>query len=76
MSTVINIHNAKTNLSKLLERVRKGEEIILAKAGKPCAKLVPIDDAQVRRPGQLRGWRLPDSFFDPLPGEELDAWEK
>lgn len=76
MATVVNVHTAKTNLSKLLDRVRKGEEIVLAKAGKPCAKLVPLDEAQERRPGLLKGWRLPDSFFDPLPAEELDAREK
>lgn len=76
MATVVNVHTAKTNLSKLLDRVRKGEEIILAKAGKPYAKLVPLDEAQERKPGLLKGWRLPDSFFEPLPDAELDAWEK
>ncbi|MBI4189885.1 MAG: type II toxin-antitoxin system Phd/YefM family antitoxin [Betaproteobacteria bacterium] len=76
MVTVVNVHTAKTNLSKLLERVRKGEEIVLAKAGKPCAKLVPLDEARERKPGLLKGWRVPDSFFEPLPAAELDAWEK
>lgn len=76
MATVINVHAAKTNLSRLLDRVRKGEEIVLARAGKPCAKLVPLEDDRARKPGLLKGWRLPDSFFDPLPAEELDAWEK
>jgi len=76
MATFVNVHTAKTNLSRLLDRVRKGEEIVIAKAGKPCAKLVPLDEAQDRKPGLLKGWRLPDSFFDPLPTEELDAWEK
>jgi prevent-host-death family protein len=76
MATVVNVHTAKTNLSRLLDRVRRGEEIVLAKAGKPCAKLVPLDEARERVPGLLEGWRVPDSFFDPLPAEELDAWEK
>lgn len=76
MANVVNVHTAKTTLSKLLERVRKGEEIVLAKAGKPCAKLVPLDEALERKPGALKGWRVPDSFFEPLPPEELDAWEK
>ena len=76
MAAVVNVHTAKTNLSKLLERVRKGEEIVLAKAGKPCAKLVPLDEAQERKPGLLKGWRIPDSFFEPLPAAELDSWEK
>ena len=76
MAAFVNIHTAKTNLSRLLDRVRKGEEIVIAKAGKPCAKLVPLDEAQERKPGLLKGWRLPDSFFDSLPAVELDAWEK
>lgn len=76
MATVVNVHTAKTNLSRLLDRVSKGEEIVLAKAGKPCAKLVPLDEAQERKPGLFKGWRLPDSFFKALPAEELDAWEK
>lgn len=76
MAVIVNVHSAKTNLSRLLNRVSRGEEIILARAGKPCAKLVPLDEAQERTPGLLKGWRLPESFFEPLPDEELDAWEK
>ena len=75
MTTVVNVHTAKTNLSKLLDRVHKGEEIVLAKAGRPYAKLVPLDEARERKPGVLKGWRVPDSFFDPLPAGELDAWD-
>lgn len=74
--TVVNVHQAKTHLSRLLERAHSGEEIILAKAGKPYAKLVPLDEQKPRRaPGQLRGLALSDEFFDPLPEEELTAWE-
>ncbi len=76
MTTVVNVHTAKTNLSKLLDRAHKGEVIVLAKAGKPYAKLVPLDEAQERKPGALKGWRVPDSFFEPLPADEVDAWEK
>ena len=76
MATIVNVHTAKTNLSRLLDRVRKGEEIVLARAGKPCAKLVPLDDARERKPGLLKGWQLPDSFFEPLPPEDLEAWQK
>lgn len=73
---IVNVHEAKTHFSKLLKRAHEGEEIVLAKAGKPYAKLVPIDPAPKRRePGGLEGWVLPDSFFDPLPDDELDAWE-
>lgn len=55
MTATINIHEAKTHLSRLLERAHAGEEIILAKAGKPYAKLVPLDINTPHRPGLLRG---------------------
>lgn len=75
MSEVVNVHEAKTHLSRLLERVRRGEEIILARAGEPIARLVPIQPArQHRQPGRLVG-RVTDAFFEPLPEEELRAWE-
>ncbi|MCL6645754.1 MAG: type II toxin-antitoxin system prevent-host-death family antitoxin [Dehalococcoidia bacterium] len=76
MAVVVNVHTAKTNLSRLLRRVSRGEEIILARAGKPCAKLVPLDEEKERTAGLLKGWRLPESFFEPLPDEELDTWER
>jgi len=76
---MVNVHDAKTHLSKLLDRVHAGEEIILAKAGKPYAKLVPVDAAPATRrtPGGLKvTGDIPDSaLFDPLPEEELAAWE-
>jgi prevent-host-death family protein len=71
---IINVHDAKTQLSRLLDDVRAGEEIILAKAGKPYAKLVPIEARKPRPLGLFPG-HVPDSFFDPLPEEELRAWE-
>jgi prevent-host-death family protein len=76
----VNVHEAKTHLSKLLDRAHAGEEIIVAKGGKPWAKLVPITaEAKPRRtPGRFAGefGDIPDSvWFDPLPAEELDAWE-
>lgn len=54
-----------------------GQEIILAKAGKPYARLVPLapDEGTARKPGRLAGRRLPDAFFESLPPEELAAWE-
>lgn len=76
-----NVHEAKTHLSRLIERVEAGEEIILARAGKPCAKIVPIDPPATlppRKPGRFRGQfrDIPDSvWFDPLPEEELALWE-
>ena len=75
-SQIVNVHEAKTHLSRLIERAHQGEEIILAKAGKPYAKLVPLDERGTgREPGLLRGLTLSDEFFEELPEEELSAWE-
>jgi prevent-host-death family protein len=65
----VNVHEAKTHLSRLLERVERGQEIVIARAGKPVAKLVPIDDTTTRRPiGLDKGkiW-MSDDFDEPLP---------
>lgn len=77
--SMFNVHEAKTHLSRLIERAQAGEEIVLAKAGEPVAKLVPFASTrkQSRQPG---GWPtlgdIPDSvWFDPLPPEELELWE-
>lgn len=75
MSKIINVHEAKTHLSKILERVHDGEEIILAKAGKPYAKLVPVNARKPRTPGIAEG-KVGKEFFEPLPEEELSQWEK
>jgi prevent-host-death family protein len=66
---VVNVHEAKTHLSRLLERVGRGEEIVIARAGKPVARLVPIEPVPRRRPiGKYRGeiWASED-FDEPLP---------
>ncbi len=77
MATVT-IHEAKTNLSKLIARAEAGEEIVIARGKEPVAKLIPLSRRK-RRPdfGALKGMpALPDSFFfDPLPEEELQLWE-
>ena len=73
MPTIINVHEAKTHLSRLLERVKNGEEIILAKAGKPYARLVPLEQP-ARELGFVEG-RVPESFFEPLSEDELEAWQ-
>jgi prevent-host-death family protein len=75
MATLINVHEAKTHLSRILERVQRGEEIVLAKAGKPYVQLVPVRSTRKRRPGLLKG-RLTAAFFEPLPEVELAAWER
>jgi prevent-host-death family protein len=67
--TVVNVHEAKTHLSRLLDRVAAGEEITIAKAGEPVARLVPIERrAKARVPGQDQGRIvLGDDFDAPLP---------
>lgn len=74
MNKIINVHEAKPQLSRLLDKAHVGEEIVLGKAGKPYAKLVPLSRGD-RKPGFLKGFHLDESFFDPLPEEELAAWE-
>ena len=73
----VNIHQAKTNLSRLVDEVTGGAEIIIAKAGKPVAKLVPIErGGRVRKPGFLKGKiRIAADFDAPLPSELIDAFE-
>ena len=76
--TIVTIHRAKTELSKLLKRVEAGEEIIIARGDKPIARLSPATPPmkKPRVPGAWKGrFTVPDSFFDPLPEEELAAWE-
>jgi prevent-host-death family protein len=72
--TIVNVHEAKTHLSRLLERAHAGEEIVIAKNGKPFARLVPLEQGQQRKPGLLKG-KLEGDLFAPLPEEELEAWE-
>ncbi len=75
MSTIVNIHEAKTHFSKLLERVALGEEIVIARAGEPVAKLSPLAPKRARTPGGAEGVKVSDSFFDPLPPEILESFE-
>ena len=72
--TVINVHEAKTNFSRILERAHVGEEIILAKAGVPYARLVPLEQPAERLPGRYRE-QLDPAFFERLPDDEIQAWE-
>jgi prevent-host-death family protein len=78
--SIVTIHHAKTNLSKLIARVEKGEEIVIARGREPVAKLSPVAKAKPKRKaGAMKGkWpELPDAFFfDPLPEEELRLWEQ
>jgi len=72
---IVNVHEAKTHFSKLLARAHTGEEIIIGKAGKPYAKLVPLSPATERVPGIAEKGAVTDAFFKPLPENELKAWE-
>jgi prevent-host-death family protein len=71
---VFNVHDAKTHFSRLLERVAQGEEIIIAKSGRPVAKLVRIA-VEPRKPGRLKGRiRIGPGFDEPLPSEILSVF--
>lgn len=69
----VNIHHAKTHFSELLERVATGEEVIIAKAGKPVAKLVPLSEAKapVRQPGSAKGELVVSDDFDAPLTEDI-----
>lgn len=71
------VHAAKTNLSKLIELAEAGEEVIIARRDTPAVKLVPVERKRVkRRFGAYKHLgRVTDAFFEPLPEEELAAWE-
>lgn len=77
MSTVVNIYEAKTHLSRLLVRVSGGEEIVIAKAGRPVARLVPFGGKLSQRvPGSAKGQVVIGPDFDaPLPHDLLEAFE-
>ena len=70
--TTVNVHDAKTHLSRYLEQVTRGEEIIIARAGQPVAKLVPLAAGPACRFGVLKGRIVvPDDFDAPLPDDVL-----
>ena len=72
----VNVHEAKTNLSRLLAQAEAGEDIVIARNGKPVVRMVPVQEQGKAQPDVFKGkFVLPDSFFEPLPEEELKAWE-
>ncbi len=77
MTGAVNVHEAKTRFSKLLKRVQLGEEIVIAKAGRPVARLVPFAQrAAARKPGTAKGRITIRADFDaPLPEEIQKAFE-
>jgi antitoxin (DNA-binding transcriptional repressor) of toxin-antitoxin stability system len=72
----VTIHKAMTNLSKLVERVAAGEEVILMRDKQPVAKIVPVNPFPIgRKAGVLKGaFEVTDAFFEPLPADELKGW--
>ncbi len=74
MTVTVGVQEAKARLSELLARVEAGEEVVIARAGRPVARLIP----ETRPPGRVWGTvqvMLDDAFFEPLPEQELTAWE-
>jgi len=72
----VNIHEAKTHLSRLIDEVDKGGEVVIARAGKAVARLVPVDKPARRKLGALAGrFEVPADFDAPLPDDWLDAFE-
>jgi prevent-host-death family protein len=74
---VVTIHQAKTNLSRLIRKASEGEEVVIARGSKPVARLVAVGEVKgKRRPGSLKGiLRVGAEFFQPLPKRELARWE-
>jgi len=70
----INVREARAQLSKPLDRAHRGEEVVISKGGVPYARLVPLAPPVPRQPGWLVG-TLGTAFFEPLPDEELAAWD-
>ena len=76
--TVVTVHEAKTNLSKLLKLVEAGEEVVIARGSVPVARIVTMqaEQATSRKPGRWQGkFSVPQSAVDPLPEDELKLWE-
>jgi len=77
MTKSVGVHEAKTHLSKLLEDVAAGEEVVITRRGEEVASLVPVRRSKTRRLGMDRGlFVVPDDFDAPLADEMLDAFER
>lgn len=77
--TTVTVHEAKTHLSRLIAAAERGEEVVIARGDKPVVKLMPLNappTRERRRPGRLKGrGSFDESFFDPLPDDEIRLWE-
>lgn len=74
----VNVHEAKTHLSRLLQRVERGDEVVIARGGRPIARLLPFED-KPKQPifGVDRGlFEVPDDFDDPLPADLISEFER
>ncbi|MEM9606925.1 MAG: type II toxin-antitoxin system prevent-host-death family antitoxin [Actinomycetota bacterium] len=74
MAKQCNVAEAKARLSELLEAAAAGEDVVIARAGRPVARLVPVEDVPRRKLGFLGG-SVPDALFDPLDDDALAEWE-
>jgi prevent-host-death family protein len=75
MAEPISIHAAKTHLSRLIARAEAGEEVVIARAGKPVVKLVSIAPKPKRVPGRWKGkFTIAPEFYEPMSEEELATW--
>lgn len=74
--SVSTIHEAKTNLSRLIQKAERGEEVVIARGKTPVAKIVPIKKGKKKRiPGMFKGvFKVGPEFFEPLPKDELRLW--
>lgn len=76
MTSSVNIAEAKAHLSALVDRAAAGEEIVLSRAGRPVARLMPLAERIPRQPGVRREWQIPDDLFlEPADEEDLEAAE-
>jgi prevent-host-death family protein len=76
MTHTVNIAEAKAKLSALIDRAAAGEEIVLSRAGRPVARLMPLEEQTPRQPGVRRHWQIPDDLFlEPMDEEDLRAAE-
>ena len=73
----VTVHQAKTQLSRLIERACRGEDVVIARGTKPVVRLVAVGEVSGKRqPGSQRGiLQVGPDFFTPLPKEELESWE-
>jgi prevent-host-death family protein len=78
MTRIVTIHVAKTNLSRLIARARAGDDVVIARGKTPVVRLVPVEATKPRRKfGAMKGKaRTTRAFFQPLPAEEIAAWER